>query len=70
MLRHSPENSSNIEHIAYHPGDRELHVTFKSGGTWVYSGVDEDIFHGMKNAESPGGFLHRNVKGRFGERKI
>ena len=70
MERHTPANSSNIEHVAYSPQDRELHVTFKSGGTWVYSGVDRDIYDGMKEAESAGSYLHRNIKGRFGERRI
>lgn len=70
MQRHTPPNSSNIEHVAHDPATKELHVTFKSGGTWVYSGVHPDVFEGMKNAESPGTFLHRNIKGRYGERKI
>jgi hypothetical protein len=70
MLRHSPESSSNIEHFAYDPGRRALQVTFKSGGTWEYSGVDQGVFDGMKAAESVGGYLHRRVKGRYGERRI
>jgi hypothetical protein len=72
MLRHTFEqdHSGNIEHAAYDPSTRKLHVTFRSGGTWEYPGVDEEHFHGLKGAESPGSYLHRQLKGRFGERKL
>lgn len=69
MLRHTPKHSSNIENFAYNPERRELHVTFKHGGEYIYQDVDQDHFHGMKDSDSPGSYHHEHVKSSHGFRR-
>lgn len=60
--------SSQIARIG-HAADT-LHVEFKNGGTYTYAGVPESTFHNMKSSDSVGGFLHRNVKGKYAHTKL
>ena len=61
----TPVKSSNIEAVGYEPGTRTLIVKFKNGGTYHYSECLPEHYEGLIGAESPGGFLHKNIKGKF-----
>jgi len=60
--------SSNVEAIG-HDGDA-LHVRFKGGKTYSYAGVPESTFHACCSADSVGGFIARNILGKFDHTKL
>jgi KTSC domain len=58
-----PVKSSNIESIG-HDGDT-MHVRFKNGGTYSYTGVTAEGFRRLKEAPSVGKHLAKmNVSGK------
>ena len=57
--------SSHVEKVGYDDETGELHVTFNSGKTAVYSGVDDKTASTVMNAPSVGQALHRNVRDKF-----
>ena len=56
-------NSSHIQSAAHDRETDELHVTFKTGKTYVYEDVDADEAHEFFNATSHGKHLSENIKG-------
>jgi hypothetical protein len=60
----TPE-SSNIARFGYDENNQVLGVEFKSGGTYHYFDVPENVFGQMKNASSKGQFLAQNIKGTY-----
>lgn len=65
-----PVKSSNIAATAYDPATKELQVEFKDGSIYSYTGVTPDIATGLASVESPGRFLHQQVKGKFDFTKV
>lgn len=63
-----PVKSSNIEAIG-HDG-ASLIVKFKSGGTYHYHDVPPEHHDAMLAADSPGGYFHAHVKGKFKHTKM
>lgn len=55
-------DSSNIEAVGYDEDTQELHVSFLSGGYYIYSDVPRDIFDQLMYAPSKGSFLNREMK--------
>jgi KTSC domain-containing protein len=68
-VKMSSVKSSNVSGVGYDVEARELHVTFANGSTYVYSGVDETTYRNLLESDSPGAFVHRNVRDRFTFRK-
>lgn len=62
--------SSNIASADYDDETQLLAVTFKAGGTWEYENVSPETWDGFKGASSKGEFLHRQIKGRYGTRRV
>lgn len=58
-------DSSMIEEFSYDDETQTLTVTFNKGGTYSYSGVQEDVFQAMKDADSVGRFFLQNIKGQY-----
>jgi hypothetical protein len=56
-----PVKSSNLTHIGYDEASRELHVTYKSGKTYVWPDVDPDFHQRLMAAESHGKFMNAHV---------
>ena len=56
-------DSSNLASAGYDDKSSELHVKFRNGGQFVYSGVPEETYKMLVTASSPGSFFHKNVKG-------
>lgn len=55
-------NSSTIKAIQYDEKTRTMDVTFKSGGTYRYHGVDPEHHDAFRKAESLGSHLHKHIK--------
>lgn len=54
--------SSNVSGATYDAEKRALTVHYKSGGSYIYHGVDPKHWHGLQQADSIGGYLHQHVK--------
>lgn len=65
MLWISSPESSNIVRFGYDSANRTLYVEFKSGGTYRYFDVPQNVFDQMKAASSKGQFLAQSVKGAY-----
>lgn len=69
MHRTSVE-SSHFAAVGYDPAARKMHIEFKNGAVYEYTGVPEQFHKTLMNADSQGAFFHKNVKPHFHARKI
>ncbi len=59
-------DSTSIEAIGYDRRTRELYVRFlESGHTYVYRGVEDEIFEEFLSADSKGNYFNREIKGEY-----
>lgn len=56
-------NSSNLDDASYDDATRELTVKFRDGSVYKYKDVEPEHYAGLFEAESPGSYLHRHIKG-------
>ena len=64
------KDSANVDAYGHDQKANELHVRYRGGGHYVYDDVPESLYHKMLAAESVGGFLHKEIRGKFKHRKI
>ena len=66
MPRMHRVDSTSIEAIGYDRRTRELYVRFlESGHTYVYRGVEDDVFEEFLGADSKGNYFNREIKGKY-----
>lgn len=58
-------SSKNLSSVGYDPTNLTLEVTFRSGGTYRYSGVSQAVYQELLNAPSHGKFFTQNIKGKY-----
>ncbi len=58
-------SSSNLESVGYDEDSQTLEIEFKNGNIYQYFDVPSQIFDGIVNADSPGGYLADNIKGVY-----
>jgi len=63
----TPLASSNLSACRYDADGRVLQIRFRSGRTYDYKDVPEDLAEGLKQADSPGQYFNSNIKGVFSE---
>lgn len=63
-------DSSNVEAVGYDEDSSTLQVEFKNGGTYQYFDVPENVFIGLRDAESVGRYLVSTIKGVYRYSKI
>lgn len=63
-------DSSNIEAIGYDENSSTLQVEFKNGGMYQYFDVPEEVFNGLRDASSVGGYLAARIKGTYRYSKV
>ena len=62
----APRNpSSQIQSLGYDAETQTMAVQFHKGGVYHYSGVSPQTFEAMHAHESPGSYLHQNIKGKY-----
>lgn len=66
---YAPVTSTCLTSVFYNGDTNDLTVTFKSGGTYTYSGVPEAVAQGLVDAGSKGKFMHANVLKAYAYRK-
>lgn len=60
--------SSNIQRIGY--SNSNLYIEYKSGSLYEYKDVPEQLYEGLKNAESKGKFINTQIKNQFNYNRI
>lgn len=62
--------SSLLRSGSYDEASQELRLTFKSGKTWIYSGVPPDEAAALRSASSSGSYFLNSMKGNYAERPL
>lgn len=65
-----PVVSSNVESIGYDGSTQTLRVRFLNGSTYDYKNVSVMEFEQLKNAQSVGSYLNRNIKGNYAYERV
>jgi hypothetical protein len=60
-----PVNSSNLAGIGYDADTHTLTIEFRSGGTYEYYDMEEQVFEGLRSASSLGQYFQENIRGRY-----
>lgn len=60
--------ASNVYKIRW--DENNLFVHFNNGGVYQYKDIPEKVSIGLGEAESPGSFLHREIKGNYTYEKV
>jgi hypothetical protein len=63
-------DSSNVESVGYDEGSETLQVEFINGANYQYFDVPENVYIGLRDAESVGGYLADNIKGEYRFSKV
>lgn len=63
-------DSSNVEAVGYDEDSSTLQVEFKNGGMYQYFDVPEEVFIGLRDADSVGGYLASRIKGTYRYSKV
>ena len=58
-------SSSAMIAIGYDPITKILEITFKQGETYPFCNVPENIFTGLKNAHSHGGYYNDHIRDKY-----
>jgi hypothetical protein len=64
-----PVESSNLASVGYNGKTKELYVTFKSSGNYVYKDVPAKDAVGLLYSSSKGKFLNAVIKPNYGYSK-
>ena len=68
--RYTRLTSSNLAAAKYEPEDMALFVVFTNGGHYLYSGVPQDVYDGLIEAESAGRYFHREIRNNYPAMKV
>lgn len=63
-------DSSNVEAVGYDEDSSTMQVEFKNGTMYQYFDVPENVFIGLRDADSVGGYLAASVKGAYRYSKV
>ena len=63
-------DSSNVAAVGYDEDSSTLQVEFNNGGMYQYFDVPEDVFIGLRDAGSVGGYLANYIKGTYRYSKV
>jgi len=58
-------SSSNLDEVTYDSEKKILTVTFKTGNSYIYSGVPNEVYLALQHARSPGSYFYANVRNRY-----
>jgi hypothetical protein len=64
-----PVVSSNVAACGYDEEASECYVQFKSGGTYIYEGVNRSTYDELLASDSPGRYVNQNLKGSYTARR-
>lgn len=64
-INYQPCDSSQVAAWGYDPASQTLGVKFRSGGTYHYLGVPQEVATALAAAESLGKFVGQNLRNKF-----
>jgi hypothetical protein len=70
VMERVPVESSNVRSIGYYEPSRTMHVEFRDGRVYEYSGVPPEAHQALVNAPSVGRHFHAHIKSRFPARRL
>jgi len=62
-------NSSMLAEANYNKDAKTLELTFKSGKTYKYKGVNEIVFNELIKSDSAGRYFRNNILGHYDTEK-
>lgn len=65
-----PVKSSNVVSVGYDAEARELHVEFKGGKVYAYSGVPQEIADHLFQVQSVGRYVQGYLVGAYPYRRV
>lgn len=63
-------NSSDLESVGYDSDTNMLVVEFKSGNTYSYEGVSQDMYNELISSDSIGKYFNQYIKGSYNYSKV
>lgn len=63
-------DSSNVARVGHDEESSTLQVEFLNGGVYQYFDVPEDVYIGLRDADSVGIFLNSHIKGMYRYSKV
>lgn len=63
-------DSSNVAAVGYDENSSTLQIEFNNGSMYQYFDVPENLFEGLRDADSVGGYLAANIKGAYRYSKV
>lgn len=60
-----PVDSSNLLSVGYNAATYDLYIKFRDGSVYVYSGVPENLYRGLMNANSKGSYASAYIYNAF-----
>ena len=64
-MQRTPVSSSNIESIGYDESSCTLEIEFNNGSVYQYFDVPTVVYEEFIASDSKGGYLAKNIKGRY-----
>ena len=62
--------SSNLASIGYNPWTGDLVIEFHGGRVYQYFGVPFEVYLGLMNADSHGGYFAANIRDQYQFRRV
>lgn len=62
--------SSNLKSVGYDRFTQTLEIAFNRGGVYQYSQVPENVYDGLMNAPSYGGYFNRHIKSKYPTKRV
>ncbi|MCX2864605.1 KTSC domain-containing protein [Paucibacter sp. PLA-PC-4] len=69
-MNRTPVSSSNIASVGYDADSSTLEIEFNNGTVYQYFDVNENVYNELIGAQSIGGYLAANIKGRYRYSKV
>ncbi len=60
------QDSNFLENVSYDATNRQMTVTMKQGGQYVYSDVPADVMGDFKESKDKGSYYANFIKGQYG----
>lgn len=64
-MNRQPVTSSNVESVGYDDDSFTLEIVFRNGSIYQYFDVPRSVYDMMLQADSPGRFLHEQIRGVY-----
>ncbi len=64
-IQHAPLNSSALSSCSYNDETQELTVVFTGGRSYVFEGVEQPVYDGLRDDPSPGNYYNTRIKGQY-----